>query len=106
DIRRRQSVFVLAPEIYGFVAKGREGGEAAEDADEDQNARFRAQNSARLGEIGKKPDGSAAEYIDRQSSQRKTAAAPVLHQTGNRVTKCGPDKATDACQKQFAHFSF
>jgi hypothetical protein len=51
DVPHSQRVLAVAPKVHGFVAKGRESCEPAEDADEDKGARFRGEDAARLSQL-------------------------------------------------------
>src|SRR5499427_9124255 len=92
DVARRQQTFTVTPEIYGFVAKSRKGGEAPQNADENEGARFGGEDPAALGELREKPNGQAAKQIDHQRAVGKIdAATQTLHE------------AADTRQKKFTH---
>ena len=51
DIDRREKALAFTPKIYRFVAESRERRETAQDADENQRARFSRKETARLSKL-------------------------------------------------------
>ena len=79
DIRDGENILAFAPQIHRLIAECRKSCEAAEDADENECARFCREVTARFSELRKETNGEAADQIDGQRAVRKVdAAAPSL----------------------------
>jgi len=91
-------------EDEGFEAEGRERGESAEEAGDQEDAGFGREVSAALGEAGEQADGEAAEYVFEEGTERES---PVWRdgerEGGEEVAGCGAEEAAGANEEYTRH---
>jgi len=97
DIAKGQQQFSIAKQVHRLVAECREGGKAAEQADEKKGAGIPRDGAANVGQFSKKPDHHTAEHINRQGAERKLdALAELLDISAHEVAKDRADKTACA----------
>src|SRR5262245_21526885 len=104
DVDKGQEVFAVAPEVHRLVAEARKGREPAQDADDDERARFGGKGPARLRERRQQADNETPEDVDGQRPDRKIITpGPFLHQSAQDIAKNRPDEPADADEQHVAH---
>src|SRR5688500_2199411 len=95
-VDQREPGLVRAQQLERLPAEGREGGEAAEDADHEEDARVGPEHGAVLDEVQHGADREAPGDVDRQRAPREAGAGPALHEPGERVARDPAEEAPGA----------
>src|SRR5262249_49764054 len=64
DVDEGQDAFAVAPQVHRLVAEARKGREPAQDADDDEGARFGCKGPASFGELRQQANDQAAQDVD------------------------------------------
>src|SRR5215471_13495877 len=104
NVPRCQQTFTFTPQIYGFVAESRKGGETSQHANENEGARFGGEDPAALSELREEPDDKAAKQVDCQRAVGEIdTATQTLHETAEGIARDCDQETTETYQKEFTH---